>query len=86
MAAKRPTELHYSAARRVLAGMRHAYKDFDADVTPPAPPPDLDGLLFWANVTIPPGSGYSSHLIRRGTLGDIDIILRLVRELLAAEW
>ena len=85
MAAKRPTELHYSAARRVLAGMRHAYKDFDTDALPSAPT-DLDGLLFWANVTIPRGSGYSSHLIRRGTLGDIDIILRLVRELLAAEW
>lgn len=84
MAAKRPTELHYSAARRVLAGMRHAYKDFDADALPSAPT-DLDGLLFWANVPIPPGSGYSSHLIRKGTLSDIDLILGLVRKLLESE-
>jgi len=64
--------------------MRHAYKDFDTDALPSAPT-DLDGLLFWANVPIPPGSGYSSHLIRKGTLSDIDLILGLVRKLLESE-
>lgn len=85
-AAKKPSELHYSAARRVLAGMKHSYEDFDADTTaPPQAPETLDGLLFWANVPIPPGSGYSSHLLRKGTPSDIDIILGLVRDLLAVE-
>jgi len=83
---QRPSELHYSAARRVLAGMRHAYKDFDSDAAPPQAPADLDGLLFWANVAIPPGTGYSSHLLRKGTLSDIDLILDIVRGLMIVEW